>query len=32
MTYIKPDMSMVLTTIQHENPELEPSGRIVPLD
>jgi hypothetical protein len=27
-----PDMSTVLTTNQHENLELEPSGRIIPLD
>jgi hypothetical protein len=26
------DMSMVLTTNSHENPELEPSVRIIPLD
>jgi len=32
MSYIIADMSKVLTTNHHENPELEPSGRIVPLD
>ncbi len=32
MDYNIPDMSMVLTTIQHENLELGPSGMTVPLD
>jgi len=32
MSNINPDMLMVLTTMPHENPELEPSGRLVPLD
>jgi hypothetical protein len=32
MVYNIPDMSLALTTISHENLELEPSGRIIPLD
>jgi hypothetical protein len=32
MGYNIPDMSMVLTMISHENLELEPAGRPIPLD
>ena len=32
MDYNIPDMSMVLTTISHQNLDLEPTGRLIPLD
>jgi len=32
MGYLIAGMLTVLTTISHQNPGLEPSGRIIPLD